>query len=74
MDTMSDTPTTACPTCGSTAVAPLLYGLPVAGAFEAADRGEVIIAGCVIRDETDGCLDCGARWAAVADWNARPLG
>jgi hypothetical protein len=50
-----------------------LFGLPTELAFEAAARGDVILAGCVVGEETGGCLDCDARWVATVDWNARPL-
>jgi hypothetical protein len=63
-----------CPICGSPDVAPLQYGMPSDAVFEAAARGEVVIAGCVIREETDGCRACGAHWVEWIDWNARPLG
>lgn len=63
-----------CPVCGSPDVAPILYGLPAPGAFEAVERAEVIIGGCVLREATDGCRACGARWAETVDWNAQPLG
>ena len=39
--------TTACPECGEKLV-PILYGLPSAEGFEAADRGEVALGGCTI--------------------------
>lgn len=34
-----------CPTCGQTMV-PVVYGLPGGGAFEAAERGEIVLGGC----------------------------
>ena len=36
-----------CPTCGAR-VLPVVYGMPEGPVFEAADRGELVIGGCVI--------------------------
>jgi hypothetical protein len=55
----------ACPRCGSRAV-PILRGYPSPAAFEAAERGEVVLGGCVITgdDPHFACVgvDCGLRF------------
>lgn len=40
-----------CLECGkSDAVVPILYGFPSAGAMEAAERDEIVLAGCMVGD------------------------
>ena len=39
-----------CPRCGGRAI-PILRGLPSLEAFEAADRGEIYLGGCLMADE-----------------------
>jgi hypothetical protein len=50
-----------CVICGSAALIPILYGMPTSNAFAAAQRGELVIAGCDLHDEvpTARCRDCG---------------
>jgi hypothetical protein len=43
---MTRTTSPACPTCGAVTV-PIVVGLPSGELFEAADRGEVVLGGCV---------------------------
>jgi ribA/ribD-fused uncharacterized protein len=52
-----------CPRCGHAGV-PIVYGLPSGTAFGAAERGEVVLGGCVIEPDapTFSCLACGERW------------
>lgn len=56
-----------CPKCKSEKTAPILYGYPSPDAFEAAERGEIILGGCELIDgrvhEDYGCADCGYQWA-----------
>ena len=56
-----------CPKCRSDRTAPILYGYPSHEAFEAEERGELILGGCEMVDgmphEDYGCLDCGYRWS-----------
>lgn len=51
-----------CPTCGAPGVL-IVYGMPGPDLFEAAERGEVLIGGCVITgdDPTHGCAS-GHQW------------
>jgi hypothetical protein len=39
-----------CPKCNSTKVVRIQYGYPTKAAFDAADREEIIIGGCVVDD------------------------
>ncbi|MGX7672494.1 hypothetical protein [Plantactinospora sp. DSM 117369] len=39
-----------CPECGAPGV-PLLFGLPVPEARDAADHGEIALGGCIVGDE-----------------------
>jgi len=54
-----------CPRCGARAI-PILHGMPTLEAFEAADRGEIALGGCVVTDEDPdfACtgFDCGLRF------------
>lgn len=56
-----------CPKCRSTKTAPILYGYPSYEAFEAAERGEILLGGCEMIDgmphEDYGCLECRYRWS-----------
>ncbi len=49
----------SCEHCGATLV-PIRYGMPGPEMWEAAERGEIVIGGCVIRgdDPTYGCPNC----------------
>lgn len=50
-----------CPRCNGETV-PIAYGFPGAGMFEAAERGEILLGGCVIFEgqPTSRCSECGA--------------
>lgn len=56
-----------CPKCKSDRTAPILYGYPSHEAFEAAERGEILLGGCELIDsmthEDYGCLECGYCWS-----------
>ena len=47
---------------------PIVYGLPAPELFESADRGEVVLGGCVVgfpgEDPTHACKACGTRFNA----------
>lgn len=57
-----------CPECGSADVVPIVYGLPAPELFESAERGGVVLGGCVVgfdgEDPTHACKACGARFNA----------
>jgi hypothetical protein len=52
-----------CPSCAATDLVPIVYGYPDSELFEAADRGEVAIGGCVVygNDPKWLCRVCGTR-------------
>lgn len=43
-------PITVCPTCGGAGV-PIAYGLPGPEMSGAAERGEIVLGGCVVWDD-----------------------
>ena len=53
-----------CPRCGRTSV-PIAYGMPGPGLMELAERGAVVLGGCVIEEDqpTNEC-EAGHRWRA----------
>ena len=53
--------TSSCPSGPKHRWLPLVYGLPSRTTFEAAERGEVLLGGCVVWDEAprERCVDCG---------------
>jgi len=53
-----------CSECGSEDVVPIIYGEPNMELFEAAERGEVCLGGCIIFDDAPNwyCNNCGAQW------------
>ena len=67
----TETETRQCPRCGSTESTPILYGYPTNEAFEAAQRGEIALGGCIVGDESPDfeCRGCGAAlpWPAPDD-------
>lgn len=54
-------PKKKCPACGSTDIVKILYGMPTHEAYEAAERGELVIGGCCVLDikPTKHCKACG---------------
>ena len=54
-----------CPKCKSEHTAPIMYGYPAPEAWEASERGEIILGGCMVfpHQEDYGCLDCNHRWS-----------
>ena len=50
-----------CPHCGSARVIPIVYGLPGPELFQAAERGEVALGGCLVDDRNPmwHCNGCG---------------
>ena len=61
----------SCPECGKTdVVVPILYGYPSDEAMEAAERDEIVLAGCMV-GETDPSYYC--RRCRIAFEYARQL-
>jgi len=54
-------PKKKCPACGSTDTVTIIYGMPTHEAFEAAERGELVLGGCLVSDmnPTRHCKACG---------------
>ena len=71
----TQSPARPCPTCGSTDAVPILYGYPTNEAFEASERGEFVLGGCVVGEESPDfeCSGCGAPlpWVAPDDSHRR---
>jgi hypothetical protein len=53
-----------CPGCGAGEQKPIVYGLPTGKTFEASERGEVVLGGCVIfgDDPQWQCPSCHLRY------------
>ena len=50
-----------CDSCGKPLkVVPIVYGYPLPETFEAADRGEVVLGGCIVSDDDPpyACASC----------------
>jgi hypothetical protein len=58
-----------CPACGSTDAIRIAYGYPSAEMFEAAERGDIRLGGCVIGPESPDfeCRNCHAALPWVSD-------
>ena len=56
-----------CPQCGCS-LTPIAYGYPGVEMFEAAERGEILLGGCVVVDgrPTSRCTSCGTQGAEAA--------
>lgn len=50
-----------CAHCGSDRLVPIIYGMPAPDAFEAAERGEIALGGCILDEDSPAfrCADCG---------------
>lgn len=57
-----------CPRCGSTDAIRILYGYPAFEMFEAAERGEIRLGGCMVWPESPDyeCRGCGTALPWVA--------
>jgi len=53
-----------CPACKQKTGVDILYGLPTEEAFEMADRGEIVLGGCIlpINGPERKCIPCGHEW------------
>ena len=59
----------SCPRCAHQDWRSIVYGLPSFDLFQAADRGEVVLGGCMVEDEQPSarCGNCGQEWPDYAD-------
>lgn len=57
-------PKKKCPACGSTDTVKILYGEPTYEAYEASERGELVLGGCCISNisPTRHCKECGQEF------------
>ena len=57
-----------CPRCRSTDARPILYGYPSTEMFEASERGDIGLGGCIVWDESPDfeCGGCGSLLPWVA--------
>ncbi|MEU2349880.1 hypothetical protein [Modestobacter sp. NPDC049651] len=64
-----------CPSCGREESVPLLWGLPGPEAMELAERGLVVLGGCMLTPDepTLACRACGAHWGSDQDDEAGDL-
>ena len=53
-----------CPQCGSSNSIPIIYGKPSQALAEKAERGEVVLGGCIVTPDRNlfRCKDCGADY------------
>jgi len=53
-----------CPECGSADVVPIAYGKPGTELASAAERGEVVLGGCMVSEDSPNwhCNACGEQW------------
>jgi len=59
----------ACPFCGASEGVPLVWGSPTKEQWEAFQRNELVLAGCMIQPNSGGepdyaCLKCCYRWVS----------
>jgi len=58
-----------CPRCGEVSGVPILWGMPDNDASERAERGEVVLGGCLVTDDDPdwSCTNpaCGNEWMDV---------
>ncbi len=56
-----------CPNCKQKQGVAISYGYPTAELFEAAERNEAVLGGCMqaMDDPDRQCLDCGYQWEIV---------
>jgi hypothetical protein len=69
MNSTGTEPSPPCPRCCSAGAIPIVYGFPDEELFEASERGEARLGGCVLMMGPDGrrdpqwaCNACGAEW------------
>ena len=72
---MTELESATCPRCGNYApMIPMVFGLPTTETFEAAERGDVVLGGCILygEDPTHRCSACGREVIvdALRDTNA----
>ncbi len=65
-----------CPGCKQKTGVEVVHGYPSTESFEAADRGDLVLAGCLLPDDGEGynrqCTACGHRWGLDFGRRGRP--
>ncbi len=58
-----------CPTCRSTKVVPIVFGLPDDETVQRARAGEIVLGGCVVTGDDPHwhCSKCGYEWGQAPD-------
>ena len=56
--------------CGHRRTIPVVYGMPGPDLMDRADRGEVVLGGCMVGPPVRSCIDCGAEVAEDEDDDA----
>lgn len=61
---MNDNRISTCPKCGSHEVVKIIYGLPGPELVEKSERGEVLLGGCIVKEDNPdrACKSCRHRW------------
>jgi hypothetical protein len=64
-----------CPHCGSQRCVPVAYGFPSTDLQEEAERGEVVLGGCIIWGGQPEwvCMACGLEWGRGGSRPSRPF-
>lgn len=58
--------------CAKREGVPLIFGFPHGEDFERQERGEVILAGCVVDSDSDmQCRSCGFQWSSVREFGEK---
>ena len=67
MPLFNDPANVACPTCSATNPLEILYGLPSQEMFDAENKGEIALGGCVIQGDDPAflCRECGERFGTI---------
>ncbi|WP_168625685.1 MULTISPECIES: hypothetical protein [unclassified Cryobacterium] len=57
-----------CPECGQRGGVRIVWGMPAGEDFERAERGEIILGGCLLtgNDPDWSCRECGHLWVKAA--------
>mgnify|MGYP001545356957 CR=1 len=61
-----------CPACAKREGIPLIFGFPQGEDFERQERGEAILAGCVVDSDSDmQCRSCDFQWSSVREFGEK---
>jgi len=62
-----------CPKCGGENTVPICYGLPMYETYEKEQKGELVLGGCCVSDDSPSwyCKDCKNSWGKVSEYRDR---